>query len=88
MAKLNYFEIARCQRRERWIKNPVIPTRVIGSRDVHIRAIIGHYHTVSLHRVEYLPDVWIAGALVNIDTGLQPQARAHRQRARSRTGSM
>jgi hypothetical protein len=41
--RAEYFEIARCQSRESWIKNPVIPTRVIGSGDIHIRAIIGHY---------------------------------------------
>src|SRR4029077_17386358 len=86
--ELNHFEIARCQSRESWIENSVIPPCVIRSCDVHIRAVIGHYQTVSLHRPEYLPGVWIIIPLVNIDTGLKPQASAHRQGSGCGTGTM
>src|SRR5262249_46307014 len=73
---------------KRWVKNSIIPTRVIGSTNIHIGAIIGHDDTVSLHRTKYFPDVWIASTLIDIDTGLQSQTRAHWQRAYCRTGSM
>ena len=53
-AERDDFEVVRRQRAERRIQDAVVPARVEGAADVHVRAVVGDDQAVALHRAEDL----------------------------------
>ena len=54
MTQINDLKIARSEIGKCRIENIVIPARVVSSRDVHVRPIVGNDQAISLHRAEDL----------------------------------
>src|SRR5438477_11675861 len=79
----NHFKVARPQRAKRRVEHAIVPARVVGAAHEQIRAVVGDDETVSLHGAKDLLHLWRETR--NAAARLQPQARAHRQRARRRS---
>src|SRR5688572_14540350 len=78
-SELHDLEIAAPQRGKGRIEQVVVPARVVRPGDVEIRSVVGDDQAVRLHRLKDLPQR--LGESGDVHTRLEPQTRAHRQRA-------